>query len=41
MKMENLLKADSGGVVDEIHASEGDSLLVDQPILTFAKDEEV
>ena len=41
MKMENLLKADSGGIVDEIHASEGDSLLVDQPILTFAKDEEV
>jgi propionyl-CoA carboxylase alpha chain len=39
MKMENLLKAHAGGVVAEIHASEGDSLLVDQPILTFAKDD--
>jgi propionyl-CoA carboxylase alpha chain len=39
MKMENLLKADAGGVVAEIHAAEGDSLLVDQPILTFAKDD--
>ena len=37
MKMENLLKADSGGVVADIHAAEGDSLLVDQPILTFAQ----
>ncbi len=37
MKMENLLKADAGGTVAEIHAAEGDSLLVDQPILTFAQ----
>ena len=40
MKMENLLKADSGGVVAEIHVAEGDSLLVDQPILTFSKEDE-
>jgi propionyl-CoA carboxylase alpha chain len=39
MKMENLLKADTSGVVAEIHAAEGDSLLVDQPILTFAKND--
>ncbi|MGC6484184.1 MAG: acetyl-CoA carboxylase biotin carboxylase subunit [Candidatus Puniceispirillales bacterium] len=36
MKMENLLKADRGGVVAEIHAGEGESLAVDQPILSFA-----
>jgi propionyl-CoA carboxylase alpha chain len=39
MKMENLLKADAGGVVAEIHATEGDTLFVDQPILTFAKND--
>ena len=38
MKMENLLKADAAGIVAEIHAAEGDTLLVDQPILTFAQD---
>ena len=38
MKMENLLKADRGGVVAEIHAAEGDSLAVDQPILSFETD---
>jgi propionyl-CoA carboxylase alpha chain len=35
MKMENLLKADRGGIVAEIHAGEGESLTVDQPILSF------
>jgi propionyl-CoA carboxylase alpha chain len=39
MKMENLLKAGAAGVVAEIHAAEGDTLLVDQPILTFEKDD--
>ncbi|MCE2516605.1 MAG: acetyl/propionyl/methylcrotonyl-CoA carboxylase subunit alpha [Alphaproteobacteria bacterium] len=39
MKMENLLKADATGIVAEIHASEGDSLNVDEPILTFANDD--
>ena len=39
MKMENLLKADRGGVVAEIHAAEGDSLAVDQPILSFAQED--
>ena len=38
MKMENLLKADAGGIVAEIHAAEGDNLMVDQPILSFAED---
>ena len=38
MKMENLLKADAGGVVAEIHAAEGDNLMVDQAILSFADD---
>lgn len=38
MKMENLLKADMTGVVAEIHAAEGDSLNVDQPIISFAND---
>ena len=38
MKMENLLKADAGGVVAEIHAAEGDNLMVDQPILSFIDD---
>jgi propionyl-CoA carboxylase alpha chain len=38
MKMENLLKADAGGVVAEIHAAEGENLMVDQPILSFADD---
>ena len=36
MKMENLLKAESAGVVAKIHATEGDNLMVDQAILTFA-----
>jgi len=40
MKMENLLKADRGGVVAEVMASEGESLAVDQPILRFASDDE-
>ncbi|MGU9962382.1 MAG: acetyl-CoA carboxylase biotin carboxylase subunit [Candidatus Puniceispirillales bacterium WSBS_2018_MAG_OTU23] len=35
MKMENLLKADRGGVVAETHVIVGDSLNVDQAILTF------
>jgi len=38
MKMENLLKADAGGLVAEIHAAEGENLMVDQPILSFADD---
>lgn len=40
MKMENLLKADRGGVVAEVMASEGESLAVDQPILRFASGDE-
>ena len=35
MKMENLLKAESGGTVAEVLAAEGDSLAVDQPIIRF------
>jgi propionyl-CoA carboxylase alpha chain len=35
MKMENILKADSDGVVDAVLASAGDSVAVDQPILRF------
>jgi len=40
MKMENLLKADRGGIVAEVMASEGESLAVDQPILRFAAGDE-
>ena len=39
MKMENLLKADSGGVVDKIMAAEGDRLNVDQEIIRFGSDD--
>lgn len=35
MKMENVLRAASGGTVKIAHAKEGDSLAVDQPILEF------
>ncbi|MDW3205886.1 MAG: acetyl/propionyl/methylcrotonyl-CoA carboxylase subunit alpha [Alphaproteobacteria bacterium] len=35
MKMENVLRATSGGTVLKAHAAEGDSLAVDQPILEF------
>ncbi len=35
MKMENILRAVSGGTVKAAHAAEGDSLAVDQPILEF------
>ena len=35
MKMENILKADSDGVVDAVLAAAGDSVAVDQPILRF------
>ena len=37
MKMENLLKAESGGTVAEVLAAEGDSLAVDQPIIRFGE----
>ena len=40
MKMENLLKANRGGIVAEVLASEGESLAVDQPIVRFASDDE-
>ncbi|MGF1525483.1 MAG: acetyl-CoA carboxylase biotin carboxylase subunit [Candidatus Competibacterales bacterium] len=36
MKMENVLKAQSDGVVAEVLATEGEGLAVDQPILAFA-----
>ena len=39
MKMENVLHADQGGVVAAIHASAGDTLAVEQPILEFEKDD--
>jgi propionyl-CoA carboxylase alpha chain len=35
MKMENILRAERDGVIGEIYASTGDSLLVDQTILEF------
>ncbi|MGH8676605.1 MAG: biotin/lipoyl-containing protein, partial [Burkholderiales bacterium] len=35
MKMENILKADTDGVVDAVLAAAGDSVAVDQPILRF------
>lgn len=35
MKMENLLLAETEGVVDKVLASPGESLAVDQPILSF------
>jgi len=35
MKMENILRAASGGTIKTVHAGEGDSLAVDQPILEF------
>ena len=36
MKMENALRAEQDGTVKELLAAEGDSLMVDQPILAFA-----
>ena len=36
MKMENVLRAEHDGVVKEIHAGAGDSLVVDQKIVEFA-----
>ena len=36
MKMENVLRAEQDGTVKELLAGEGDSLMVDQPILEFA-----
>jgi len=35
MKMENVLTAPQDGVVEEILAVQGDSLAVDQPIMSF------
>ena len=35
MKMENVLRAAQDGTVKELLAGEGDSLMVDQPILEF------
>lgn len=35
MKMENVLRAEQDGTVKELLAGEGDSLMVDQPILEF------
>ncbi len=37
MKMENLLRADSDGVVEQLLAQPGDTLEVDQPIIEFQK----
>ena len=37
MKMENVLHASRDGIIDSIMAQEGDSLAVDQTILTFAE----
>ena len=37
MKMENLLKSDSKGVVEEVMVAEGDSLTVGQPIIRFVE----
>ncbi len=36
MKMENSLRAENDGVVSKVLAAEGDSLMVDQPIVEFA-----
>jgi propionyl-CoA carboxylase alpha chain len=36
MKMENILRADADAVVAKVHATAGDSLAVDQPIVEFA-----
>jgi propionyl-CoA carboxylase alpha chain len=36
MKMENILTAARDGTVGELLAKKGDSLTVDQPILSFA-----
>jgi len=36
MKMENILTATQDGTVSELLASKGESLAVDQPILSFA-----
>jgi propionyl-CoA carboxylase alpha chain len=36
MKMENILTATRDGIVSELLADTGDSLAVDQPILSFA-----
>jgi propionyl-CoA carboxylase alpha chain len=36
MKMENILTATRDGTVGELLAKKGDSLTVDQPILSFA-----
>ena len=36
MKMENILTAAQDGTVGELLAKKGDSLAVDQPILSFA-----
>ena len=35
MKMENSLRAEKDGIVAKVLASQGDSLVVDQPILEF------
>ena len=35
MKMENVLRAERDGIVKTLHAGDGDSLMVDQPILEF------
>lgn len=35
MKMENVLKAERDAVVKTVHATPGDSLAVDQPIIEF------
>ena len=35
MKMENVLRAERDGIVKILHAGDGDSLMVDQPILEF------
>ena len=35
MKMENSLRANEDGVVAKIMAQQGDSLMVDQPIVEF------
>ena len=38
MKMENVLFAHADSVVEQVLASQGDSLAVDQPILKFAEE---
>jgi propionyl-CoA carboxylase alpha chain len=37
MKMENVLKAQQDGIVDELLAKSGESLAVDQPIMSFKR----